>query len=123
MAKYLLIMHYEGGAGCDLPMSDWDPADIRAHIDFQGGLDADLAAAGELVDSQGVAPDAVRVVSDGTTSATGPATGRLLAGYRIVDVESRDRALALAARMSAAPGPGGRPVQQPIEVRAIMTAP
>jgi hypothetical protein len=104
-------------------MSDWDPADIRAHIDFQGGLDADLAAAGELVDSQGVAPDAVRVVSDGTTSATGPAAGRLLAGYRIVDVESRDRALALAARMSAAPGPGGRPVQQPIEVRAIMTAP
>jgi hypothetical protein len=47
----------------------------------------------------------------------------LLAGYRIVDVESRERAIELAAGASAAPGPGGKPIKQPIEVREVMGAP
>jgi hypothetical protein len=123
MAKYLLIMYYEGGAGCHQPMGDWDPADVRAHIDYQVALDADLTAAGELVDSQGVAYEATLVTSDGATSATGPGGGRLLAGYRVVDVEDERRALAIAARTSAAPGAGGVPIQQPIEVRQVMQAP
>ena len=123
MAKYLLIMHYEGGAGCDQPMGDWDPADIRAHIDYQVALDADLTASGELVDSQGVASEATLVTSDGTSTVTGPAAGRLLAGYRVVDVENEQRALAIAARTSAAPGAGGGAIQQPIEVRQVMQAP
>ena len=123
MAKYLLMQHYEGGAGCDRPIGDWPAADIRAHIDFQLALDAELTAAGELVDSQGLASEATRVVSDGTTSATGPVTGRLLAGYRVVDVEDERRAVEIAARTSAAPGAGGVPIQQPIEVRRVMQAP
>ena len=52
-----------------------------------------------------------------------PESKELLAGYRLIDVESLDRALEIAARASAAPGPGGVPIQQPIEVRQVMGAP
>ena len=38
-----------------------------------------------------------------------------LAGYQIFDVESEERALEIAARLSAVPGPGGVPTQQPIQ--------
>jgi hypothetical protein len=122
MAKYLLIQHYEDGAGCAVPMGRWDPADIRAHIDFQVALNADLIAAGELVDAQAAAQEAKRVVSDGVTSSVRPATGDrpALAAYRVVDVESEERAVQIAVRMSAAPGPGGVPIQQPVEVRPVM---
>ena len=123
MAKYLLIQKYEGG-NCDVPMGDWNPADIRGHIDFQIALNSELTAAGELVEAQGVGEDAKRVVSDGSSSTvTVPAGEVLLAGYRLVDVESEERALQIAARSSAAPGPAGRPLEQPIEVRQIMVAP
>ena len=123
MPKYLLIQNYEGGRGCDTPMGEWDPADIRAHIDFQVALDADLTAAGELVDSQGVGQDGTVVISDGRTATTAAAGGKLLAGYRVVDVDSEQRAVQIAARSSAAPGLGGVPLQQPIEVRHVMRAP
>ena len=129
MAKYLLISNYEGGV-CTEPMGTWRPADIRAHIDFQQTLNAELAAAGELVDAQGVAApeQAKRVTSDGAgppVIRTGPfpESSPLLAGYRIVDVDSEARALEIAARTSAAPGPAGVPLQQPIEVRQLMVAP
>ena len=46
-----------------------------------------------------------------------------LAGYWIVDVESTDRAYAIAARVSAAPGKGGVPLNMPIEIREVMSAP
>jgi hypothetical protein len=127
MARYLLIQNYEGGV-CDVPMGDWAPADVRAHIDFQRKVNEELVAVGELVDANGVAgPDqAKRVTSDGTGAPvirTGPfpESSPLLAGYRIVDVEDEQRALAIAARLSAAPGPAGVPLQLPIEVRQIMT--
>ena len=123
MAKYLLIQKYEGG-NCEEPMGAWGPADIRGHIDFQIALNKELAAAGELLDAQGVGEAAKRVVSDGSTSTvTVPHGEVLLAGYRLVDVESEERALEIAARSSAAPGPLGRPLEQPIEVREILVAP
>ena len=129
MSKYLLIQNYEGGV-CTEPMGTWDPADIRAHIDFQQGLNAELTASGELVDAQGVAApeQAKRVTSDGGAAPvvrTGPfpESSPLLAGYRIVDVESEARALEIAAKTSAAPGPVGVPLQQTIEVRQVMVAP
>jgi hypothetical protein len=46
-----------------------------------------------------------------------------LAGYWIVDVENQERAYEIAARASAAPGPGGAPLNMPIEVRQVMSAP
>jgi hypothetical protein len=130
MTKFLLLQNYEGGVGCTVPMSDWAPQDIQAHIDFQIALNRELAEAGELVDAQGLAgPElAKRVIFGGTdtpvvTDGPFPEFKELLAGYRMVDVESEARAIEIAALASAAPGPGGVPIQQPIEVRQIMGVP
>jgi hypothetical protein len=130
MAKFMLLQKYEGGAGCDVPMTQWAPEDIKAHVEFQHALNKELIEAGEFVDAQGLSgPDAVKVVtSDGSGAPVvtdGPFTEykELLAGYRIIDVESESRALEIAAKTSAAPGPGGVPIQQPIEVRQVMGAP
>jgi hypothetical protein len=130
MPKFLLLQKYEGGQGCDLPMSEWSSGDIKTHIDFQHQLNKELIDAGELVDAQGLAgPDQAKlVVFDGVgtpvvTDGPFPESKELLAGYRMVDVVSEARALEIAAKASAAPGPGGRAIQQPIEVRQVMGAP
>jgi hypothetical protein len=128
--RFMLLQNYgEVASGC-APMNEWTPGDIRAHIDFQHGLNAELLGSGELVDAQGLAgPDQARfVVSDGSsapviTDGPFPESKELLAGYRLVDVDSLDRALEIAARTSAAPGPEGVPIQQPIEVREVLSAP
>ncbi|MGZ4681191.1 MAG: YciI family protein [Acidimicrobiales bacterium] len=124
----MLLMNY-GGAEC-APMTEWTPDEITAHIDFQHRLGAELVERGELVDSQGLAPPerARFVVADGVAAPViteGPfaGSGDLLAGYWIVDVETAARAVEIAATASAAPGPGGAPIRQPIEVREVMSAP
>jgi hypothetical protein len=109
------------------PMSTWSPDDVKAHIDFQIGMNDELRRRGELVDAQGLAQSARTVINDGVapvvTDGPYPESKELLAGYRIVDVESPERALEIAAEASAAPGPGGAPIRQPIEVREVMSAP
>ena len=42
------------------------------------------------------------------------------AGFQVIDVETEERALEIAALVSAVPGPGGVPLQQPIHVRRVM---
>lgn len=128
--RYMLLQNY-GGVEADIqPMTEWSPEDVRAHIDFQQALNDELTRQGELVEAQGLAgPDQARfVVSDGSGAPVvtdGPyAEAReLLAGYRLVDVDSLDRAIEIAARTSAAPGPDGVPIRQRIEVREVMSAP
>jgi hypothetical protein len=112
------------------PIGNWDAADIKAHIDFQIALNTELAETGELVDAQGLSgPELAKfVVSDGqaapvVTDGPYPESKELLAGYRMIDVESEARAIEIAARASAAPGPGGAPIGQIIEVRQVMGAP
>ena len=130
MTKFLLLQNYEGGVGCDEPMTNWAPEDIKAHIAFQQVLNDELTKNGELVDALGLAgPElAKKVTFDGVgppvvTDGPFPESKELLAGYRMVDVESEARAIEIAAKTSAAPGPGGVPIQQPIEVRQVMGAP
>jgi hypothetical protein len=128
--RFMLLQNY-GPVGSDCPpMMEWSPADIRAHIEFQQVLNRELVDRGELVDAQGLAgpEQARRVVSDGTgapviTDGPFPESKELLAGYRLVDVETAGRAIEIAAQASAAPGPGGVPIQQPIEVRQVLSAP
>src|ERR1044071_1545343 len=121
MTKFMLLQNYEASAGCDVPMTEWALEDIKSHIAFQEALNAELAANGELVDAQGLAgPELAKFVTfDGAV----PESKELLAGYRMIDVESEERAIEIAAKASAAPGPGGIPIQQPIEVRQVMGAP
>jgi hypothetical protein len=128
--KYMLVKTYREAAYCDTPIHEWEPKDIEAHIDFQRALGEQLAASGELVEAQGLAgPDEARIVSsDGrsapvVTDGPFPETKEFLAGYWIVDVDSAERAVEIAAQASAAPGPGGKPIGEYIEVRAIMSAP
>ncbi|MGV9299880.1 YciI family protein [Amycolatopsis sp. NPDC003676] len=130
MPKYMLLQTYAQGEDCDIPLPEWAPEDIRAHIQFQHVLNAELSEAGELVEAEGLAgPEAAKtVVADGkggavVTDGPFPEGKELLAGYRVVDVESEARALEIATRVSAAPGPEGAPLRVPIEVRQVMSAP
>ena len=128
--RFMLLQNYgEVESGC-APMTEWSPGDIKAHIEFQQALNAELAELGELVDAQGLSgpEQATFVVWDGAgapviTDGPYPEAKELLAGYRLIDVETADRALEIAARASAAPGPDGVPIQQAIEVREVLSAP
>src|ERR1700728_2654498 len=120
--RFMLLQNYGPVESDCPPMTEWSPEDIRAHIAFQQALNAELAELGELVDGQGLAgPDQARfVVSDGTsapviTDGPYPESKELLAGYRLVDVETAERAIEIAARVSAVPGPAGAPIRQPDE--------
>ncbi|HEX6074646.1 MAG TPA: YciI family protein [Micromonosporaceae bacterium] len=126
--KYMLLMNY-GGADC-APMTEWAPEEIKEHIAFQQRLGQELTDSGELVDAQGLsAPELARFVkSDGqsppvVTDGPFPESKELLAGYWVVDVENEERAVEIAAKASAAPGPGGAPIRQTIEVRQVMSVP
>ncbi|MBB5918794.1 hypothetical protein BJY24_007706 [Nocardia transvalensis] len=128
--KYMLLKTYTPTAHCDIPIDEWAPEEIAAHMEFQRTLGDELRKSGELVDARGLAfPDQARIVcSDGrsapvVTDGPFPETKEFLAGYWIVDVDSEDRAIEIAARASAGPGPGGKPVGEYIEVRAVMDAP
>lgn len=57
------------------------------------------------------------------TDGVFPESKEFLAGYWIVDVESPERAYAIAAKASMAPGPGGKPLHMELEVRQVMQAP
>jgi integrase/recombinase XerD len=60
---------------------------------------------------------AVVPVTDGVF----PEAKEFLAGYWVVDVESADRAYQIAAWISGVRGPGGTPLNMPIEVRRILS--
>ena len=126
--KYMLMMHAPRGKG-DWEAFNWPPADLKAHMDHMHRLNKELTEAGELVACEGLAgPGQARVVraTKGAPAVTdGPfaEAKEFLAGYWIVDCESPKRAYEIAARASAAPGPGGAPLNIPIEVRQVMSAP
>jgi hypothetical protein len=128
--RFMLLQNYGEVESHCVPMNEWTPGDIKAHIEFQHALNRELTERGELVDAQGLAgPEVAKfVVWDGAgapviTDGPFPESKELLAGYRIVDVDTADRALEIAAQASAAPGPNGAPIRQPIEVRQVMSAP
>ena len=127
--KFMLMMNAPGGKG-DWQVMNWQPDDLKAHIAFMMQFNKELRNAGELVAAEGLAMPGqaklVRARGDGTPEVTdGPfaEAKEFLAGYWIVDVEKPERAYELAARASAAPGPGGRPINMPIEVREVMSGP
>ena len=129
MAKYLLAKHYAPIEGVP-PLSEWDPEDVGRHIDSMRAITQELADKGELVLVEALTgPEEVRFVqSDGqaepvVTDGPFPESKEFLAGFWLVDVASEERALEIAAKASAAPGPGGRPIKEPIEVRAVLSAP
>jgi hypothetical protein len=114
-------------AGCGVPQ--WPQKDLQAHIAFMHGLNKELRQSGELVSAEGLSfPDQAKLVRAGKdgapiTDGVFPESKEFLAGFWIIDVENPERAYAVAAKVSAAPGPGGAPLNMPIEVRPIMSGP
>ena len=125
--KYILMMNTMKAGGAAFP--GWSKEDVQRHIGFMIQLNQELRGSGELVTAEGLTfPDQAKLVragADGTPITDGvfPESKEFLAGYWIVDVASPERAYAIAAKASAAPGPGGSPLNMPIEVRPIMSAP
>ena len=125
--KYMLMMNTPGGGPYQI--SQWPQADIKAHIAFMMKFGKQLHESGELVAAEGLSgPDQAKLVRAGkdgqpVTDGVFPETKEFLAGYWIVDVDSPTRAYEIAAAASAAPGPGGAPMNLPIEVREVMSGP
>ena len=123
--KYILLMSGTK-VGVDTYHA-WSPKDIEAHMAVLGRINKELTESGEFVATQGLAgPDEAKVVrgeKNGTPVTDGifPESKEFLLGYWIVDVVTSERAYAIAARISAAPGPGGAPTNMPIEVRRFVT--
>ena len=125
--KYLLLKHYRGAPrpGNDVPMDQWAPEEVDAHMRFMREFAERLVGSGEFVDSQALAEEGTFVRYDGegrppVTDGPFAETKDLIAGWMIIDVASYDRALELAGELSAAPAAGGAPLQEWLEIRPIM---
>ena len=127
--KYMLMMNamrtgddYAGAFG-------WQKSDVEAHIAFMKTLTKSLRESGELVSTEGLdLPQRAKLVRAGKngapiTDGVFPESKEFLAGYWIVEVDSPEQAYAIAARVSVAPGPGGKPLNMPVEVRQVMSGP
>ena len=129
MPKYLLLKHYRGSPDPHHPvppMDEWAPEDVDAHMTFLREVSRKLEESGEYVGAEALTPtqtwvryggpDAAPVITDGPH----PETSDLVAGWYMIDVDSHERALELAAFVSSGPGPGGEPMYEWIDVREVM---
>jgi len=125
--KFMVQMNVKGGP---YQMEGWSPEDVKRMVGFMKALNSELKATGQIVSVEGlVSPDEARLVianSDGSPSVTdGPfaESKEFIAGYWIIDVADAAEAYRFAARVSACPGPGGKPLNMPVEVRAVGSPP
>jgi hypothetical protein len=130
MAKYLLLKHYRGAPEPvnGVPMDQWTTEEISDHIQFMRDFAARLETTGEFVDGQALSPEGtfVQYGGEGRPPVTdGPfaETKDLIAGWYVIDVDNYDRAVELAGELSAAPGAGGKPIHEWLEVRPFLTEP
>ncbi len=127
--KYMLLMHSNKQGWDDMPKV-WSQEDLKVMVECMHELNRELQESGEFVEARGLTgPDAMKTVQaqeDGEPIITdGPftETKEVLAGYWVVDVASEERAVELALRISRTPGPGGRPLNQAVEVHPEGVAP
>jgi len=125
--KYMLLMSSAPVKG-ESPMHGYTPEEMQASGAHMMQIHQELTERGELLGGEALAgPEAAKTVtSDGVTApvvtdGAFPEAKEVLAGFWMIDVESEQRAIEIAARTSAAPGPGGRPTRKPIEVWPVMT--
>jgi hypothetical protein len=126
--KYLLLKHYRGAPASvnDVPMDQWKPEEVDAHVQFMRDWATRLEETGEFVDGQALSPGGAFVRYDGegrppVTDGPFAETKDLIAGWMVIDVESWDRAVQLAGELSAAPGADGKPIYEWLEVRPFLT--
>jgi hypothetical protein len=124
--KYILMMNAKK-SDFDSYMK-WSKKDLEANVAFMRDFSKQLKEEGVFVATEGLGWPAqaktVRAGVDGSPITDGvfPESKEFLAGYWIIDVESPEQAYKIAARVSAAPGPGGKPGSMPIEVRQVLTS-
>jgi hypothetical protein len=125
--KFLLHMNVPKGP-CQ--MQGWSPDDLKRMVAFMHQFNKELKDAGQLVLAEGlVSPTEARLVRANAQGAPvvtdGPfaETKEFIAGFWVVDVVDADEAYRIAARVSACPGPGGQPLNMPIEVRSAGSPP
>ena len=128
--KYMLIMNTPRDGYTQY--MNWPKKLLEANTAFMQAFTKKLAAAGELAGAEGLAsPEQAKLVRAGKdgkpiTDGVFPEFKEFLAGYWIVDVESPERALEIAAEASTAPGTeitgaDGKLIQHLwIEVRQIL---
>jgi hypothetical protein len=121
--KYILLMSGTK-SGVD-GYHTWSPQDAAAHMAVLQSIKRGLSESGEFVATQGLTgPEEAKMVRGQlkgvpVTDGVFPESKEFLLGYWIIDVETPERAYAVAARISEAPGPGGVPTNMPIEVRRL----
>jgi hypothetical protein len=124
--KYILMMN--GTKANWEEYAKWSKEDLETNATFMRAFSKELKDTGVFVATEGLAwPNEAKLVRAGKnrepiTDGVFPESKEFLAGYWIIDVESPERAYKIAARASAAPGPGGKPGNMPVEVRRIMTS-
>jgi hypothetical protein len=128
--KFMLMMNAPRGKTGDWDVVNWTQDDLKAHIGFMSKFHKQLSDEGVLVGAEGLAPPSQARIVRATKPAAHEVTDgpfaeakEFLAGYWIVDVETPEQAYAIAGRASAAPGPGGKPLNMPIEIREVMSGP
>ena len=106
--KYILLMAgTQAGVGTYMA---WSQNERDTHMGVLQRIGQELASSGEFVATQGLAsPHEARIVrgeKDGlpVTDGVFPESKEFLLGYWIVEVKTPERAYAIAARISSAPG-------------------
>ena len=130
MPKYLLLKHYRGGPEPHNPFPRWTSGHLRTWSALRLSQARQRVARGERrvrrragahagadLGALRGGPDAAPVTTDGPL----PETNDLVAGWYMIDVDSRERALEVAAYISLEPGPGGTPLYEWIDVREVMS--
>lgn len=130
MAKYVMIKHYRGAPESvnSAPMDEWAPAEVTAHVNYMNDLAAKLESTGEFVDAQALSQSGAWVRSDGAgrpplTEGPLEESKDLVAGWMAIDVDSYERAVEIAGELSAAPGAGGEPIHEWLELRPFLDSP
>jgi hypothetical protein len=126
----MLLMQFSQASAGFPGIETWTQEELGAHIGFMKQVEGRIAERGKLIDAQGLAmPDQARIVRAGdggepvVTDGPYPETKEFLAGFWIIEVPDAERAYEIAAYISTAPGPGGRPLNMPIHVHPVMEAP
>jgi hypothetical protein len=97
MTRYLIS--FDSGAMDHIPAEDWPAVAKAAHAAAQEAVDAGVWVFGAGLESQ----RASIVATDGTVSdGPYPETKEVIGGFAVVDVPSREEALAWAGKIAAA---------------------
>ena len=117
--KYLILIHQNRSARAQFAAmpADVQASGLQAYLD----LNAQLAASGEYVSAEALADDSTSTVvsmrSGSPVSTDGPfaEAKEMLAGFYLVDVASKERAIEIALRIpEVAAGAGD------VEIRPVM---